>query len=95
MQFLDFHSVDSIKRSTILKIYFMMLILLSQDLKILEGPYHKGCYREYTQNVQNLLSSSNESQSFSGTNLYKDVECEKLRQIVKEYYEQIMDVPKV
>ena len=37
----------------------------------------------------------NESQSSGGTNLYKDVECEALREIVKEYYEQIIEVPKV
>ena len=73
----------------------MMLILLSQDLIVLEGHYHKSCYREYTQKVQNLLTSSNESQSSSGTNLYKDAGCEALREIVKEYYEQIIEVPKV
>ena len=49
----------------------------------------------YTQKVQNLLTSSNGSQSSSETNLYKDVECEALREIVKEYYEQIIEVPKV
>ena len=49
----------------------------------------------YTQKVQNLLTSSNGSQSSSETNLYKDVECEALREIVKEYNEQIIEVPKV
>ena len=49
----------------------------------------------YTQKVQNLLTSSNRSQSSSKTNLYKDVECEALKEIVKEYYEQIIEVPKV
>ena len=49
----------------------------------------------YTQKVQNLLTSSNGSQSSSETNLYKDVECEALREIVKEYYEQIIEVLEV
>ena len=51
----------------------------SQELMVLEGHYHKHFYREYTQKVQNLLTSSNESKSSSGTSLYKDVECEELR----------------
>ena len=46
---------------------------------VLEGHYHKHFYREYTQKVQNLLTSSNESKSSSGTSLYKDVESEELR----------------
>ena len=62
----------------------MMLILLLQDLIVLEVHYHKCCHRVYTQKVQNLLTSS------SRTNLYKDVECETLREIVKQYYEQII-----
>ena len=41
MQFLEFRAVDSIKKSTTLKNDFMMLILLSQDLIVLEGHYHK------------------------------------------------------
>ena len=73
----------------------MMLILLSQDLIVLEGHYHKSCYREYTQKVQNLLTSSNESQSSSGTNLYRDIKCEALREVVKEYQKQIIEVPNV
>ena len=79
MQFLEFSAVDAIKKSATLKNDFMILSLLSQDLIALERHYHKSCYREYTQKVQNLLTSSNESQSSSGTNLYKDVECEALR----------------
>ena len=39
----------------------MKLILLSQDLIVLEGHYHKSCYTVYTQKVLNLLTSSNES----------------------------------
>ena len=73
MQCLELRDVDSIKKSATLKNDFMMLSLLSQDLIVLEGHYHKSCYSKYTQNVQNLLTSSNESQSFSGTNLYRDV----------------------
>ena len=76
---LEFHAVDSIKRSASLKNDFMMLSLFSQDPIVLEGYHHKSCYREYIQKVQNLLTSSNESQSSSGTNLYKDIECEALR----------------
>ena len=79
MQFLEFPAVDAIKKSATLKNDFMILSSLSQDLIALERHYHKSCYREYTQKVQNLLTSSNESQSSSGTNLYKDVECEALR----------------
>ena len=41
MQFLEFRAVDSIKISATLKNDFMMLILLSQDLIVLEGHYHK------------------------------------------------------
>ena len=95
MQFLEFYAVHSIKKSATLKNDFMKLILLSQDLILLEGHYHKSCYRVYTQKVLNLLTSSNESQSSSGTNLYKDVECEALREILKEYYEQIIEVTKI
>ena len=95
MQFLEFRAVDSIKKSATLKNDFMMLSLLSEDLIVLEGHYQKCCDREYTQKLQNLLISSNESQSFSGNILYKDVECEALRENVKEYYEQIIEVPKV
>ena len=87
MQFLEFRAVDSIKKSATLKNDFMMLSLLPD--------YQKCCDREYTQKLQNLLISSNESQSFSGNILYKDVECEALRENVKEYYEQIIEVPKV
>ena len=95
IQFHEFHAVDSIKKSAILKNDFMMLSLLSQDLIDLEGHYHKSCHREYTLKCQNLLITSNKSQSSSGTNLYKDVECEALREVVKEHYEQIIEVPKV
>ena len=49
----------------------------------------------YTQKVQDLLTSSNEPQSSSGTNLYKDVEYGALREVVKECYEQIIEVPKI
>ena len=78
----------------------MMLILFSQDLIVLEGHDQLtrtriSWYSGYEQKVQNLLTSSNESESPSGTNLYKDVECEALREIVKEYNEQIIEVPKV
>ena len=45
--------------------------------------------------VQSLLTSNNKSQFSSGTNFYKDVECEALREILKEYYDQIIEVPKV
>ena len=95
MQFLEFRAVDSTQKSATLKNDFMMLILLSQDLIVLEGHYHKNCCRVYTQKVRNLLTSSNESQSSSRTNLYKEVEYKALREIVKEYYEQIIEVPKV
>ena len=61
----------------------------------MEGHYHKSCYRVYTQKVQDLLTSSNEPQSSSGTNLYKDVEYGALREVVKECYEQIIEVPKI
>ena len=85
MQFLESPAVDAIKKSTTLKNDFMILSLLSQDLIALERHYHKSCYRECTQKVQNLLTSSNESRSSSGTNLYRDIKCEALREVVKEY----------
>ena len=72
-----------------------MLSLLSQDLIALERHYRKSCYREYTQKVENLSTFSNESKSSSGSNLYKDVELEAFREIVKECYEQTINVPKV
>ena len=50
MQFLEFRTVDSIKKSATLKNDFMMLDFLSQDLISLEG-HHKSFYREYTQKV--------------------------------------------
>ena len=90
MQFLEFHAVDSIKKAATLKNDFLMLSLLSQDLIALEGHYHKSCYREYTQKVENLSTFSNESKSSSGTNIYKDVELESLKEIVKECYEQLI-----
>ena len=49
----------------------------------------------YRQEVQDLLISSNEPQSSSGTSLYKDVEYGALREVVKECYEQIIEVPKI
>ena len=73
----------------------MTLSLLSQNLIALERHYHKSCHREYTQKVQNLLTTSNESQSSRGTNLYKNVNCKELRAVVKEHYEQIIEVPKI
>ena len=76
MQCLECRAVDSIKKSATLKNNFMMLSLLSQDLIVLEEYYHKSCFREYTQKVQNIF-------------------CEVLREIVKEYYEQIIEVSKV
>ena len=76
MQCLECRAVDSIKKSATLKNNFMMRSLLSQDLIVLEEYYHKSCFREYTQKVQNIF-------------------CEVLREIVKEYYEQIIEVPKV
>ena len=66
----------------------MMLNLLSQDLIVLGGHYHKSCYREYTYKVENLSTFSNESKSSGGTNLYKDLELEAFRETVKEFYEQ-------
>ena len=51
MQFLEFRTVDSIKKSATLKNDFMMLDFLLQDLRSLEGHYHKSCYREYIQKV--------------------------------------------
>ena len=41
MQYLEFRTVDSIKKSATLKNDFMMLSLLSQDLIVLEGHYYK------------------------------------------------------
>ena len=69
-------AVDSVKKSAALRNDFMMLILLSQDLIVLEGHYHKRCHRVYTQKVQNLLTSS------SRTNLYKDVDIKRNCEII-------------
>ena len=73
----------------------MMLSLLSQDLIALEGHYHKSCYREYTKKVENVSTVSNESRSYSGTDFYKEVELETFKEIVKECYKQLIEVPKV
>ena len=81
---LELRAVNSIKKATILKNCFTMLSFLSQDLIASEGHYHKSCYIEYTQKVESLSTSSNESQSSSGTNFYKDVELEAFREIVKD-----------
>ena len=48
-----------------------MLSLLSQDLIALEGHYHKICYRECTQKVENLSVFCNEFKSSNGSNFYK------------------------
>ena len=72
------HSWLNLKRHNIKKWFY--LNLLSQDLIALEGHCHKSCYREYEQKVEKLSTSSNESKSSSGTNLYKDVKLEKLFQ---------------
>ena len=89
MQCLEFCAVDSIKKSATLKSDFMMLscktwYFLKDIIKVVIV---------YTKSPEFI--NLNESQSSGGTNLYKDVECEALREIVKEYYEQIIEVPKV
>ena len=90
MQCLEFCAVDSIKKSATLKSDFMMLscktwyFLKDIIIKVVIV---------YTKSPEFI--NLNESQSSGGTNLYKDVECEALREIVKEYNEQIIEVPKV
>ena len=69
MQSLEFFAVELIKKPQQVKNDFM-LSLLVHNLIDLEGHYHKSCYREYTQKIENLSTSSNESQYSSGTNLY-------------------------
>ena len=70
----------------------MMLSLLSQDLVALGRHYHKSCYREYTQKVENLstflMNLFNEPKSSSRTNLCTDLELEAFRETVKEFYKQ-------
>ena len=70
-----------LKKPTTLKVDFTALSLLSQDLLALERHYHKYYYREYTQKVENLSTPS-------GTNLYKDVELEKLFQTNSEFFQK-------
>ena len=90
MQCLEFCAVDSIKKSATLKSDFMMLscktwyFLKDIIIKVVIV---------YTKSPEFI--NLNESQSSGGTNLYKDVECEALREIVKEYYEQIIEVLEV
>ena len=60
----------------------------------MEGHYHKSCYKEYTQNVKKLSTSSTVISNESQPNPYKDVELEAFKEIVKECYE-LTEIPRV